>query len=110
MNILKLESLQKAYKVKAIQDQINSGLCWKLEGSVGRFAMNMLESGVCMLPLVPRIDAYGNRVPSRKELKPGTTGSYKNCSNFWDKVWDGDYDTIEALEETFGADVEEEVA
>jgi len=108
MNILKLQQLQKSYRVAEIQKQIDSGLCWSLEGSVGRFAMSMLEAGVCMLPLVPRTDYYGNIVPSRKQVKAGATGSYKNCSDFWQKVWDGDFETIEALEETFGYETEDE--
>jgi len=110
MNYSRIVSLQKAYNVTSTQDQINSGLCWKMEGSVGRFAMEMIEAGVCMLPKERKIDYYGNTVPSRDDLKPGTKGTYKNAVDFWQRVWDGDYETIEALEETFGADVEEEVA
>lgn len=104
-------SLQKGYGVTATQEGINSGQCWRMEGSVGRFAMQMLEAGVCMLPLVPRIDAYGNKVPPRNVLKTGTKGTFKNAQEFWSKVYDGDFETIESLEETFGVvDAEEEVA
>ena len=108
MNILKLQQLQKSYRVQEIQSQINSGLAWRLEGSVGRFASDMLEAGVCMLPLISRTDAYGNRVPNRHQIKAGSKGSYENCSRFWQKVWDGDFDTIESLENCFGADIEAE--
>jgi hypothetical protein len=110
MNYARIISLQKGYKVTQVQEQINSGMAWKLEGSVGRFAMEMLEAGVCMLPKERKIDYYGNTVPSRDDLKPGTKGTYQNAVNFWQKVWDGDFETIDALEETFGADVEDEVA
>lgn len=109
MNYSRIISLQKAYNVTSTQDQINTGLCWKMEGSVGRFASDMLEAGVCMLPKNRKMDYWGNVVPSRDDLKPGTKGTYQNAVNFWQRVWDGDYETIEALEETFGADVEEEV-
>jgi hypothetical protein len=109
MNILKLQQLQKSYGVQAVQNQIDSGMAWKLEGSVGRFASDMLEAGVCMLPLVSRCDYYGNTVPSRHQIKAGSKGSYKNCSEFWQKVWDGDFETIESLENCFGAETEDEV-
>lgn len=101
MNILKLEQLQRLYGVTEIQNLINSGMAWKLEGSVGRFANDMLEAGVCMLPLVPRIDYYGNRVPPRNVLKKGTKGTFQNCAQFWQKVYDGDFEVIEWLEANF---------
>jgi len=55
-----------------------------------------------MLPLEPRIDYYGNRVPSRNMLKQGTKGTFLNSVNFWNRVNNGDFDTIDWLEETFG--------
>jgi hypothetical protein len=94
--------LQKAHNVERMQEMINDGSCWNLEGSAGRFAMTCLESGACMLPLIPRVDYYGNRIPSRKELKRGTKGTFQNCVNFWNRVNSGDFDAIEWLEETFG--------
>jgi hypothetical protein len=103
-------SLQKGYKVTETQNQINSGVCWLLEGSVGRFASDMLEIGICMLPKTSHWDYYGNYVPSRDELKKGTKGTFGNAQNFWQKVYDGDLETINALEETFGRDEENEVA
>jgi len=48
------------------------------------------------------VDYYGNRIPSRKELKRGTKGTFQNCVNFWNRVNSGDFDAIEWLEETFG--------
>jgi hypothetical protein len=105
-----ISELQKSYRVTEIQEQINSGMAWKLEGSVGRFAMNMLENGVCMLPLKSNLDYYGNIVPARNQLKSGTKGSFQNCANFWQKVYDGDFETIESLEEIFGVDVEDEIS
>ena len=46
-----ITKLQKAYNVDGMQQMINDGTCWKMEGSQGRFAMSCLESGVWMLPL-----------------------------------------------------------
>lgn len=89
MNVNKIKSLQKAYGFTAMQNMIDSGTAWTLEGSVGREAMALLESGACMLPKVIRIDYYGNRVPSRDVLKPGTKGTFKNAQEFWRKVEEG---------------------
>lgn len=101
MTYAQITSLQKAYNVNQIQDQINSGLCWRLEGSIGRFAMDCLEAGVCMLPLQRKIDYYGQVVPSRNDLKSGTKGTFQNAANFWNRISEGDFDAIEWLEETF---------
>jgi hypothetical protein len=58
-----------------LQELINSGLAWKLEGSVGRAAMAAIEDGVCILGEVGHRDYWGNYVPSRHEVAPGTKGS-----------------------------------
>jgi len=94
LHLKTIEALQKRYGYADIQESINSGLCWKMEGSVGRHAMSLLDSGVCMLPLVARYDYYGNRVPSRRDLKNvvGSKGSLANCQNFWQGVIDGRID------------------
>jgi len=96
-----IKKLQKTYGVDTIQETINSGLCWKMEGSSSRFAMQCLEAGMCMLPLEPKYDYYGTLVPARSMLKQGSKGTFLNSVNFWIMVYDGDYDTIECLEETF---------
>ena len=97
-----IEKLQKSYNADGMQESINSGSCWSMEGSAGRFAMTCLESGACMLPLLPRYDYYGNRVPSRNMLKQGTKGTFLNSVNFWHRVMDGDFAAINWLEESFG--------
>jgi hypothetical protein len=104
-----ITNLQKGYRVTATQEGINTGQCWLMEGSVGRFASAMLDAGVCMLPLEGHYDYYSNYVPTRKQVKAGTKGSFKLSQQFWQKVWDGDFDTIEQLENTFGRDEEKEV-
>lgn len=89
MNYAKIKQLQKSHGFADLQSKIDSGLVWKLEGSYGRAAMDALKSGACMLPKVAHRDAYGNRVPSRTDLKDGTTGTYQNSVNFWNGVMDG---------------------
>ena len=61
--------------VESMQGLINSGMAWRLEGSVGRAAMGLIHSGECMLGEEGHTDAYGNYVPSRTEVKAGTSGS-----------------------------------
>ena len=89
MNHKKITALQKQYGFAEMQGHINTGIAWKLEGSFGREAMRLLESGACMLPKVSHRDYYGNIVPNRDVLKPGTKGTYKNSLNFWEGVESG---------------------
>ena len=83
MNAQIIKKLQKDNGFFEIQQQINEGLVWKMEGSVGRYASDLLSSGVCMLPKKSHRDYYGNSIPSRKDLKPGTKGTYKNSVIYW---------------------------
>lgn len=57
------------------QNLINSGKAWIFEGHVGRVCMQAIEEGACLLGNVPHKDYYGNRIPSRTEVKEGTKGS-----------------------------------
>lgn len=83
MNYQTIIRLQKEYGVREMQQLINSGVAWKMEGSIGRKAMRLLKCGACMLPKEFHKDYYGNTVPSRDVLKEGTTGTYKNSVLFW---------------------------
>ena len=51
-----------------LQEMIDSGLAWRLEGHVGRAAMNALKIGAVVLPAVEHTDAYGNPVPSCEDI------------------------------------------
>ena len=61
--------------IATYQALIDSGMAWSLEGHVGRTAMGLIESGQCMLGEEAHVDYWGNRVPSRTEVEPGTKGS-----------------------------------
>jgi len=63
----------------AMQELIDTGLAWRLEGSIGRQAMAMIEAGECMLGEEGHHDYWGDYVPSRHEVKPGTKGSPEYC-------------------------------
>jgi len=71
------ESLEE--EVRSMQELINSGSAWGLEGAVGRRAMDLIKSGYCMLGEEGHRDYYGNYVPSRHEVKAGTPGSLEYC-------------------------------
>lgn len=58
-----------------LQDLINSGMAWRLEGHIGRSAMAAIEAGECVLGEVGHRDYWGNYVPSRYEVAPGSLGS-----------------------------------
>lgn len=60
---------------EALQSLVDSGAAWRLEGSVGRAAMAAIEAGAIMLGPVGHRDYWGNYVPSRHEVEPGTMGS-----------------------------------
>lgn len=63
------------YGLPPLQTLIDTGDAWRLDGSVGRAAMDALRSGECVLPTVAHTDYWGNRVPSRDELDPGSMGT-----------------------------------
>lgn len=100
MTIERITELQEMHGLKQMQDLINSGDAWKMEGSYGRAAMANLESGACMLPTESHRDYWGNTVPSRDMLQDGTKGTLQNSINFWTAVEDG---TI-VLEDEYGDD------
>lgn len=58
----------------AIQRQINEGQ-WSLQGSHGRTMMAAIDAGACMLGKTRARDYYGNMIPARTDVQPGTKGS-----------------------------------
>lgn len=92
MNWKTIKKLQEQYGYSELQKLIDSGMAWKMEGSIGRTAMSALQSGACMLPKESFFDAYGSKVPSRDMLKEGSTGTYQNTVKFYSSITD--YDEI----------------
>lgn len=74
-DFLLVENPTEEEYIKGYQELINTGLAWKMEGSVGREAMALIRHGRCILGKKGSYDAYGNYVPSRTEVQPGTKGS-----------------------------------
>ena len=83
MNYQQIKAHQKEQGYDQWQHLINTGMAWTMEGSIGREAMNLLEAGACMLPKKPYQDYYGNRIPSRDDLKAGTKGTFQNSVNYY---------------------------
>lgn len=61
--------------VQTYQHLVNTGTAWRLEGSVGRTAMGLIENGEVVLGHKGFRDYWGNYVPSRYEVEAGTKGS-----------------------------------
>lgn len=72
-----------------MQDIIDNGLVWRLEGSAGRGAMQMIEDGLAVLGPNGVRDYYGNYVPSRTEVKFGTKGSVAYAVDLVERGVDG---------------------
>lgn len=83
MKYQQIRKLQKEHGLSELQSMIDSGAAWLMEGSIGREASRMLDAGACMLPKVPHRDYYGNMIPARVMLKPGTKGTFQNSVNYW---------------------------
>lgn len=92
MNYQTIKRLQRQHGLEETQERINNGIAWRLEGSVGRHAMSLLNSGACMLPKKTFYDYYGNAVPSRDVLQKGSKGTYHNSVRFWTAVQNGEID------------------
>jgi hypothetical protein len=65
------------------QKLIDNGTGWHLEGSCGRQLLDYLKQGVCFLPKQPHRDYWGNAIPSRDWVKPGTQGSLELAAEYW---------------------------
>lgn len=62
-------------EIETLQQLIDSGTAWKLEGFVGRSAMAAITSGECILGKMGHYGYWGNYIPSRTEVESGTKGS-----------------------------------
>jgi len=96
MNYQQLKAKQKEFNLDHYQDMVNNGSIWSSQGSTGRFFMDLLNTGVLILPKKATYDYYGNRIPSRDDLKQGTKGTFQNAVNFWSNM---DADTEQWLTE-----------
>lgn len=73
----------------SIQRAINSGM-WGLQGSYGRAMMDAISAGFCMLGKSSARDYYGNYIPSRDEVQPGSKGSFEFVADRQGAEWADD--------------------
>lgn len=83
MDLRTIKKLQKINGFKEIQEMINDGSVWSMEGSMGRFAMDTLRAGATILPKKSFLNYYGGQIPSRYMIQEGTAGSKTNCIRYW---------------------------
>ena len=81
-----IRKLQHKYDLNELQDMIDTGQAWGMEGHVGRMAMQALRDGACILPKTTGKDYWGNVIPAINMVQPGTTGSIENAIEFWENV------------------------
>ena len=77
-------------EIKSLQALINSGAAWTFSGSTGRACMDAIRAGLCALGPKGHRDAYGNYVPSRFEVKPGTKGSKEFVEDHGNEIQEGE--------------------
>lgn len=73
-NIETEEDIDELEYYQSIQRAINAK-SWSFQGSYGRAMMEAISAGRCLLGKTSATDYYGNRIPSRYEVKEGTKGS-----------------------------------
>ncbi len=61
--------------IKLFQEMINDGSVWRLQGSYIRTAFDLVDAGQCMLGEFGHNDYFGDYIPSRYEVRPGSPGS-----------------------------------
>jgi hypothetical protein len=87
VNVIENGEGDELEQAQAMQRQINSGTIWSLQGSMGRAAMDMINSGRCMVGKEAHSDYWGNLVPSRDMLKAGTKGTPDFVIEHMGKEW-----------------------
>lgn len=81
-----IRKLQKDYGFSEMQKLIDSGVVWKMEGHLGREAIDNLRSGACFLGRQSFDDYYGNRIPAIHEVEPGTMGSLGRSIKYYENI------------------------
>jgi len=94
MNKEVITKLQKQYGVYDMQLAIIDGSIWSMEGTMGRSAMDALETGACYLGDVHTFDYWGNRIPAISEVEEGSVGSMQNTIGYWEDVIEYEDDVL----------------
>lgn len=86
MTVVGAEEADELEMALSTQRMINAGQ-WAFEGSVGRAMMAAIEAGACMLGPSRARDYWGNVIPSRDDVKPGTKGSREYVAAAMGEEW-----------------------
>jgi len=72
-NIIAFENgeLSQEDTVKMFQEMIDDGSVWGLQGSYGRNATALIQSGLCHHAKIRHKDYYGNIIPSQADVDAG---------------------------------------
>ena len=78
--------LDEQAAIEAFQGMIDDGSVWLLQGSYGRQAMAYIDAGLCALGPRAHHDYYGNRVPGREDVEPGSKGTLEYCRTMQERI------------------------
>ena len=78
---------------QSIQRAINAK-SWSFQGSYGRAMMEAISAGKCLLGETSATDYYGNRIPSRYQVKDGTKGSPSYVKKWSGAEWLTDMENV----------------
>ena len=74
MTLEEMEERDPETEVRALQALVNGGH-WGMQGRIGRQMMDAIEAGLVALGPEPAFDYWGNRIPSRHEVRQSSVGS-----------------------------------
>lgn len=94
INNIEYEDTDELEYYSSIQRAINSLTAWKLQGSYGRAMMDAINAGRCLLGTSPTTDYWGNRIPSRYEVKEGTKGSREYVQECSGADWTAEMENV----------------
>jgi len=81
------------------QELIDSGQAWLMEGHIGRQCMAAIENGYAVLGPTAQRDYWGNRIPARTEVQPGTLGSIEYANKLREQRGEEPIETDRAFHE-----------
>jgi hypothetical protein len=94
INIIESEDADEVEYFQAVQRAINSGSAWSLQGSYGRTMMQAIVDGYCILGKNSTRDYYGNHIPSRFDVQPGSVGSREFVANAQGEEWASEMEAV----------------
>lgn len=85
MNYFEIKKIQRKYGVGKVQELIDSGKAFMIQGDFEELIWSMIYSGACMLPDLVHKNHQGTRIATRAMVPSGSPGSFKRCQSYWSK-------------------------